>query len=44
MHSRLVPQREFDPIVESYFVVDYAEVVPNDMRVDSKLFGYVAVF
>jgi hypothetical protein len=43
LHTSFIPEREFNPIVNANLVVNHAEVVPNDMRIDSQLFSYVAV-
>ena len=43
MHPRFIPKREFDPIANANLVVNHAEVIPNDMRIDSQLVSYVAV-
>jgi hypothetical protein len=43
MHTSFIPEREFDPIANANLVVNHAEVIPNDMRINSQRFSYVAV-
>lgn len=43
MHTRFIPEREFDPIADADLVVNHAEIISNDMRLDAQLFSYVAV-
>jgi hypothetical protein len=43
MHTSFIPEREFNAIANANLVVNHAEVIPNDMRVDSQLLSHVAV-
>ena len=37
MHTSFIPEREFDPIANANLVVNHAEVIPNNMRINSQL-------
>ncbi|HEX4919767.1 MAG TPA: hypothetical protein VFV92_03405 [Candidatus Bathyarchaeia archaeon] len=37
VHSRLMPEGEFDPIADTYLVVDHDEIVSNNMLADPEL-------
>ena len=43
MDTRFIPKGEFNSIANAYLVVNHAEIVPNDMSIDSQLFSHVAV-
>ena len=43
MHTSFIPEREFDPIANANLVVNHAEIISNDMRVDAQLLSHVAV-
>jgi len=43
VHTRLIPEREFDSIIEPNLIVNHAEVVPHNMGIDSELVRYLTV-
>ena len=43
MHTSFIPERKFNPIANANLVVNYAEIIPNNVRIDAQLFSYVAV-
>jgi len=44
MYPRLIPERELNPIVDSHYVVDLANVVSDDITAHSQFLGDFAVF
>jgi hypothetical protein len=43
MYTRFIPERVFDPIANVKLVVNHAEIIPNNMRIDAQLFSHLAV-
>ena len=43
MYPCLIPERELNPVVDSYLTVDLADVVSDDITAHSQLLGNLAV-
>ena len=43
MHTGFVPQSQFNPVANANLVVNHAEVIPDDMGIDSQLLSHIAV-
>jgi hypothetical protein len=36
LHTSFIPEREFNPTANANLVVNHAEIIPNNMRIDAQ--------